>query len=82
MAPMGSDAMSTGDAMSPMGDSMMMGGGGKTIMITIENVLTGQPFSPSYFEAHAAGAAPLFKLGDTASEALAAVVSAGSMPMG
>lgn len=78
---MSSDAMS-GDAMAaPMGDTMMMGGGTKTIMITIENVLTGQPFSPSYFEAHAAGAAPLFTLGEAASDALAAVAEGGNIGM-
>ena len=81
---MGGDAMSSdamgGDAMAaPMDDAMM--GGGKTIMITIENLLTGQPFSPSYFEAHAAGATPLFKLGDKASDALAAVAEGGNIGM-
>ena len=76
---MSSDAMSS-DAMAPMGDSMMMGGG-KTIMITIENLLTGQPFSPSFFAAHAAGSAPLFKVGDKASEALAAVAEGGNIGM-
>ena len=66
-APMAGDAMMmddmamANDAMG-MGDAMM--GGGRTIMITIENVLTGQPFSPSFFEARTADSAPLFKLGD------------------
>ena len=66
-APMASDAMMTDD-MAMANDSMGMGdammGSGKTIMITIENVLTGQPFSPSFFEARTTDFAPLFKLGD------------------
>jgi pentapeptide MXKDX repeat protein len=76
---MASDATSS-DAMAPMSDSMMMGGG-KTIMITIENVLTGQPFSPSFFAAHAAGSAPLYKLGEKASDALVAVAEGGNIGM-
>lgn len=83
---MGGDAMAMGgDTMASdtmaMGDSMMMAGTTRTIMITIENVMTGQPFSPSYFEAHAAGAAPLFKLGDKASDALTAVAEGGNIGM-
>jgi pentapeptide MXKDX repeat protein len=83
-APMAGDAMMmddmamANDAMG-MGDAMM--GGGKTIMITIENVLTGQPFSPSFFEARAADSAPLFKLGDKASDALTAVAEGGNIGM-
>ena len=86
---MSSDAMG-GDAMSPMQDSMsndsmmsdsMMGGGSKTIMVTIENVLTGQPFSPSFFVARAAGSAPLFKVGEKASDALVAVAEGGNIGM-
>ena len=81
--PMG-DAMMMSDmemanTMSNMGDPMMAGG--KTIMITIENVLTGQPFSPSFFEARTAESAPLFKLGDKASDALAAVAEGGNIGM-
>lgn len=74
---MGGDAMMSSDAMAPMGDAMM--GGGKTIMITIENLLTGQPFSPSFFEARTAESAPLFKLGDKASDALVAVAEGGNI---
>ena len=81
---MGGDAMSTdtmsSDAMAaPMGDAMM--GGSRTIMITIENVLTGQPFSPSFFEARTTGSAPLFTPGETASDALAAVAEGGNIGM-
>ena len=50
-------------------------------MITIENVLTGQPFSPSFFEARTADSAPLFKLGVKASDALAAVAEGGNIGM-
>lgn len=74
---MGGDAMMSSDAMAPMGDAMM--GGGKTIMITIENLLTGQPFSPSFFEARTAASAPLFKLGNKASDALVAVAEGGNI---
>lgn len=79
------DAMTT-DAMSPMsGDAMAMGdtmmGGGKIIMITVENLLTGQPFSPSFFEARATASAPLFTLGEKASDALAAVAEGGNIGM-
>ena len=41
---------------------------GKTIMVTIENILTGQPFSPSFFEARSTDSAPLFTLGEKASD--------------
>lgn len=84
MAPdaMGSDAMGS-DAMSAMGDAMMsapmMMEGGRIIRITIENVLTGQPFSPSFFEARATESAPLFKEGEAASEALVAVAEGGNI---
>ena len=92
---MSSNAMS-GDAMAPMGNAMMddmamandpmgmgdtMMGGGRTIMITIENLLTGQPFSPSFFEARTADSAPIFTLGDKASDALAAVAEGGNIGM-
>ncbi len=94
---MSTDAMSTnamaGDAMSggmmsdmqmandtsAMGDAMMTGG--RTIMITVQNLVTGQPFSPSVFESHTADAAPLFKLGDKASDALVAVAEGGNIGM-
>ncbi len=60
-------------------DDMMMHG--KTVQITIENLTTGQPFSPSFFESRGADAAALFKLGDTATEALAAVAEGGNIGM-
>ncbi|MEQ1770453.1 MAG: pentapeptide MXKDX repeat protein [Devosia sp.] len=93
MAP---DAMAM-DAMSPMADGMMMDdmamandmsnigsammGEGRTIMVTIQNVLTGQPFSPSFFEARTPDSAPLFRLGEKASDALAAVAEGGNIGM-
>jgi hypothetical protein len=73
------DDMAVANDMSAMGDAMM--GGGKTIMITIENLLAGQPFSPSFFEARSADSAPLFKLGDKASDALTAVAEGGNIGM-
>ena len=82
------DAMSSN---SMMGDSMSMASDaiagdpmmatGKLITITIENLTTGQPFSPSFFEARTTGSAPLFTLGDKASDALAAVAEGGNIGM-
>lgn len=74
---MGGDTMSS-DAMSaPMGNAMM--GGSKTIRITIENLLTGQPFSPSFFEARTTASTPLFVVGEGASDALVAVAEGGNI---
>ncbi|MEO6013561.1 MAG: pentapeptide MXKDX repeat protein [Devosia sp.] len=75
---MANDAMMAGDAM--MGDAMMMDGA-KLVKITIENVSKTQPFSPSFFESRAADGAPLFKQGDKASDALAAVAEGGNIGM-
>jgi len=77
-APMTSDIAMANDS-SAM-DSPMMGEG-KTIMITIQNVLTGQPFSPSFFEARTTDSAPPFRLGDKSSDALAAVAEGGNIGM-
>lgn len=74
---MANDAMMSGDAM--MGDAMMAGS--KAIMITIEDLTKGQPFSPSYFESRGADAPALFNLGDKASDALAAVAEGGNIGM-
>jgi hypothetical protein len=77
---MGSDAMAPADAMKPdamAADTGMMAG--KTVQITIQNATTGQPFSPSFFESHGADGAPLFKLGDKASDALVAVAEGGNI---
>jgi pentapeptide MXKDX repeat protein len=82
--------MAAGDAMmsndmamandsSAMGDPMMAGG--KTIKITVKDVLTGQPFSPTYAESRTAASAPLFTLGDKASDALVAVAEGGNIGM-
>jgi len=65
-----------GDA---MGDPMMTKG--KTIKITIKDVITGQPFSPTYAESRTEASAPLFKLGDKASDALVAVAEGGNIGM-
>ena len=84
-SPMGGDAMTMGDEMamandgSTMGDAMMTGG--KTIKITVQDVTTGQPFSPSYAESRTSDAAPLFKLGDKAPDALVAVAEGGNIGM-
>ncbi len=83
-APMGDammmDDMAMANDMSNMGDPMMSMDG-KAIMVTIENVLTGQPFSPSFFEARSTDSAPLFVLGEKASDALAAVAEGGNIGM-
>jgi len=82
--------MAAGDAMmsnemamandgAAMGAAMMTGG--KTIKITIKDVTTGQPFSPTYAESRTDAAAPLFKLGDKASDALVAVAEGGNIGM-
>ena len=52
---------------------------GKTVEITVKNLTAGQPFSPSYFESRSDSGAPLFKLGDKASDALAAVAEGGNI---
>lgn len=89
------DAMSTnamsanamgGDAAMPMAASAMPSGDammetGKTVTITIEDLTTGQPFSPSFFESRTAEAAPLFKLGDKASDSLVPVAEGGNIGM-
>jgi hypothetical protein len=71
--------MTMADGMSGMAGPMT--GSGRIIMVTVENVLTGQPFSPSFFEARATGAAPLFTLGEKASDALVAVAEGGDVRM-
>jgi hypothetical protein len=71
------DAMSSQAMMA--GDQMMTRG--KTVEITITNLLTGQPFSPSYFESRSLSASPLFKLGAKASDALVAVAEGGNIGM-
>jgi hypothetical protein len=77
-AMMSEDSMMASDAMQS-GDAMMTAG--KTVTITIENLLTGQPFSPSFFVARTADAAPPFTLGEKASDALAAVAEGGNIGM-
>lgn len=62
-------------------DTASPDGEGKLIMVTIENVLTGQPFSPTVVESYTADAPALFKLGDKASEALVAVAEGGNTGM-
>ncbi len=51
----------------------------KTVMITIENLSTGQPFSPSFFSTRAAAAAPLWEMGKTAPANLVAVAEGGNI---
>ena len=71
------DAMSSNAMMA--GDQMMTRG--KMLEITITNLLTGQPFSPSFFESRSLDASPLFKLGGKASDALVAVAEGGNIGM-
>jgi hypothetical protein len=51
----------------------------KTVTITIENLTTGQPFSPSFFATRAAAVAPLWEMGKAASDNLAAVAESGGV---
>ena len=69
---MASDAMQSGDAMMTKG---------RAIEITFEDLTTGQPFSPSFFESRTKAAPALFKLGDKASDALVAVAEGGNIGM-
>ena len=77
-AMMGND-MAMANGASAMGAPMM--DAGRTIKITIKDVITGQPFSPTYADSHTAAASPLFKLGDKASDALVAVAEEGNIGM-
>jgi hypothetical protein len=95
MTPMKPDAMGTnamgapdamgGDAMGAMGTDAMgamspdMMPGAKLVQITIQNLTTGQPFSPSFFESRAKDGKALFKLGDKAADALVAVAEGGNI---
>lgn len=74
------DAMKSGGmgATSTMG-AMGKADAGRLVAITIENLTTGQGFSPAFFATHGAGAAPLFKLGEPAGEALWNVAEAGNV---
>jgi hypothetical protein len=69
------DAMGTSNAMAPAAPMMA----GKTIQITIQNLTTGQPFSPSFFESRAKDGTALFKLGGKADDALVAVAEGGNI---
>jgi len=90
-APMAPDAMGGGMMAAGMDDMAMANDGsamgmammtkGKSVMITIEDVIKGQPFSPSYVESRTTESAPLFKLGDKASDALVAVAEGGNIGM-
>jgi hypothetical protein len=62
-------------------DSMMMAapGGAKEITITIENLTTGQGFSPSFFVSRGEGTTPLYALDAKASEQLVSVAEGGNI---
>lgn len=81
MSPMGAmgDEMSMASDAMQSGDAMMTKG--KAIEITFEDLTTGQPFSPSFFESRTKEAPALFKLGDKASDALVAVAEGGNIGM-
>src|SRR5687768_10931279 len=51
----------------------------KSVMITVENLTTGQPFSPSFFSTRAAATAPLWEMGKTASPMLVSVAEGGNI---
>jgi hypothetical protein len=69
---MASGAMQAGTAMLT---------GGRLIRITITDLTDSQPFSPSYVESRTRGSAPLFKLGEKASDALVPVAEGGDIGM-
>jgi hypothetical protein len=73
------DAMSMASGAKQMGASMLTKG--RLIWITITDLTMSQPFSPSYIESRTAGSAPLFKLGDKASDALVPVAEGGDIGM-
>lgn len=72
-APALAQGMAAADAMSAAG--------GKTVTITIDNLLSGQPFSPSFFVARTKDSAPLYVPGDKAGDALVAVAEGGNIGM-
>ncbi|MGD9738473.1 MAG: spondin domain-containing protein [Bauldia sp.] len=51
----------------------------RLIQVTIENLTTGQGFSPSFVASHAADAPPLFELGTAATEPLWSVAEGGNI---
>lgn len=51
----------------------------KLVRITVQNLTTGQGFSPSFFASHSADAAPLFKLGEAATMPLWSVAEEGNI---
>ena len=94
MAPdaMSTNAMAPASPMGAMGDEMMMAAGatpagdpmmttGKAVQITFEDLTTGQPFSPSFFESRSKDAPALFTEGQKASDALVAVAEGGNIGM-
>lgn len=81
---MGGDMLGNDMAMANDGSAMgapMMATAGKTIKITIKDTISGQPFSPTYAESRTTASAPLFKLGEKASDALVAVAEGGNIGM-
>jgi hypothetical protein len=51
----------------------------RTVMITIENLTTGQPFSPSFVATRAASTAAIWEMGKPPSDHLAAVAEGGQV---
>ena len=51
----------------------------KTVTITVQNLTTGQPFSPSFFATRASSTAPLWEMGKTAPDNLVAVAEGGNI---
>ena len=65
-------------AMTP-GEMDATGDTAHLVAITVENLTTGQGFSPAFFATHGADAAPLFKLGLPADEPLWTVAEGGNI---
>jgi hypothetical protein len=66
-------------AAAPMGGMAPASADKRLIQVTIENLTTGQNFSPSFFVSHNASRTPVFEVGATASEALWSVAEGGNI---
>lgn len=73
-------ALSAGIAVPALAQNAMVGpSGAKALKITIENLTTGQGFSPSFFVSRGADSQPLFALDAKAADPLVAVAEGGNI---
>lgn len=78
LAQMAPSPMAGGMAAAPMGMAAA-GTDQRLIQVTVENLTTGQNFSPGFFVSHDASRTPVFELGATSSEALWSVAEGGNI---